>query len=115
MPYAPLGPCRVPGCPNRSNCAVHRQSAPAGDRPSAAAQGYGAKWRKLRTAYLRQHPYCEWPGCEARATDVDHIIPKAQGGADEWENLQGLCRSHHSRKTAMSDGGFGRARRETKA
>lgn len=35
------------------------------------------------------------------ATDVDHIIPLRDGGAPfERSNLQGLCHSHHSSKTA---------------
>ena len=43
------------------------------------------------------------------ATDVDHIVPH-RGDArllyDE-NNLQSLCKSCHSRKTATEDGGFG--------
>lgn len=38
---------------------------------------------------------------------VDHIVPKVDGGTDDMENLQTLCRSCHSRKTALEDGGFG--------
>lgn len=107
--------CRRPGCPSpatsKGYCAAHASAArPTVERPSAAAQGYGAKWRKLRGAYLKAHPMCEWPGCIELARDVDHIIAKAQGGADEWGNLQALCHAHHSRKTATRDGGFGRAR-----
>lgn len=98
----------------RGLCELHAGEAdrarPVNVRPSAAAQGYGAKWRKLRGAYLKAHPNCEWPGCSQPARDVDHIIAKAQGGADEWGNLQALCHPHHSRKTAIHDGGFGRAR-----
>jgi 5-methylcytosine-specific restriction protein A len=40
---------------------------------------------------------------------VDHIVPKAHGGTDDSGNLQTLCRSCHSSKTATEDGGgFGR-------
>lgn len=106
--------CRRPGCPERATrrgyCAEHAPLAqPATPRPSAAAQGYGAKWRALRARYLKLHPMCEWGGCVELATDVDHIIPKTQGGTDAWENLQALCHPHHSRKTVTHDGGFGRA------
>jgi 5-methylcytosine-specific restriction protein A len=31
--------------------------------------------------------------------EVDHILPKSQGGTDDRANLQGLCRTHHSAKT----------------
>lgn len=107
--------CKQPGCPasatNRGYCAAHVSKArTAAPRLSAAAQGYGAQWRALRLRYLKLHPRCEWVGCDAAATDVDHIIPKAQGGPDEWDNLQSLCHAHHSRKTVTRDGGFGRAR-----
>lgn len=43
-----------------------------------------------------------------QATDVDHIVPREQGGSDQWSNLQALCHSCHSKKTATEDGGFGR-------
>lgn len=107
--------CKRPGCPNSATskgyCAAHVGAArPAAPRPSAASQGYGAKWRALRARYLKLHPYCEWPACGEAARDVDHIVPKAQGGADEWDNLQALCHAHHSHKTVTRDGGFGRTR-----
>lgn len=59
--------------------------------------------------YLMAHPLCVDPdsvhGSEVvTATEVDHIKPKSQGGRDEWENLQALCKSCHSRKTAAELG-----------
>ncbi|WP_328203649.1 hypothetical protein [Brevibacillus nitrificans] len=43
------------------------------------------------------------------ATVVDHIIPHKGDKELFWDqkNWQGLCDSHHSRKTAKEDGGFG--------
>ena len=38
--------------------------------------------------------------CGELATNVDHIIPRRDGGADESNNFQALCHSHHSQKTA---------------
>ena len=35
-------------------------------------------------------PYSAW---------CDHIIPKAEGGTDEDDNLQTLCRACHKQKT----------------
>jgi 5-methylcytosine-specific restriction endonuclease McrA len=73
-------------------------------------------WQALRRAALaRDGGRCRWPGCNSHATHVDHIQPRPRGaagpsGADRLDNLQSLCRSHHSSKTAQSDGGFGHAR-----
>ncbi|WP_218011156.1 HNH endonuclease signature motif containing protein [Herbidospora mongoliensis] len=54
-----------------------------------------------------QRPVCE--ACEAAPSDeVDHI----DGNKSNWaeSNLQALCSSCHSRKTARHDGGFGNKR-----
>ena len=55
---------------------------------------------------LRRDPICTVPGCIESSTDADHIVPKRDGGLDTLENLQGLCRGHHSQKTRRE----GRAR-----
>jgi 5-methylcytosine-specific restriction endonuclease McrA len=58
-------------------------------------------WRAARARQLRSHPHCTVPGCQAKATHVDHIKPRARGGAElDPANLQTLCHSHHSSKTA---------------
>ncbi len=38
--------------------------------------------------------------CIGHATEVDHVIPAAQGGTDAPANLQAACRPCHARKTA---------------
>lgn len=76
-------------------------------RASAAARGYGWQWTKLRKFVLNRQPICQSPGCMNAATDVDHVQPKCKGGTNELGNLQALCKSCHSRKTALEDGGFG--------
>lgn len=81
-------------------------------RPSAAARGYGPRWRRLARMFLRRHPLCADPfgvhggGC-VPAEQVDHVVPRRAGGTDDWSNLQGLCARCHARKTARCDGGFG--------
>jgi len=124
MPRRASKPCRHPGCPNlipggadRAYCEEHereRQQRYDRERGSAAARGYGATWRKLRKMVLARRPLCEDPfGIhEARdevvaSTEVDHIVPLRDGGGNELDNLQALCKSCHSRKTAREDGGFG--------
>ena len=45
-------------------------------------------------------------GVIASATDVDHIVPIADGGAPlDQANLQSLCHECHSRKTIAENGG----------
>jgi 5-methylcytosine-specific restriction protein A len=77
-------------------------------RATASQRGYGHNWRKLRTLVLAEEPLCSI--ClVASATEVDHIIPHKGDDYLFWlrKNLQGLCKSCHSKKTAAEDGGFG--------
>lgn len=103
-PLAPQRPCTQPGCARLTSagrCDDHKRR-----RESAAKRGYGAKWRRLRAYVLRNEPLCRH--CKrAPATDVDHIVPRAKGGTDAMTNLQPLCKSCHSRKTATEDGRWG--------
>ena len=87
-----------------------QQRAAARDvyRGSASSRGYGARWRRLRRMQLNKAPMCV--RCGSAATEVDHITPRAAGGSDAFDNLQSMCKSCHSRKTAGEDGGFGRLR-----
>jgi 5-methylcytosine-specific restriction protein A len=121
MPRRAKRPCMWPGCTalteKGSYCDEHcklLQARREAKRESAARRGYGARWRRLRKMFLSAHPLCADPyGHHAArneivvATEVDHVVPKKQGGSDAWENLQSLCKSCHSRKTALEDGRWG--------
>jgi 5-methylcytosine-specific restriction protein A len=48
---------------------------------------------------LREEPMCR--SCGGAASQVDHIIPLSRGGTNDRANLQPLCHSCHSRKTAI--------------
>lgn len=73
------------------------------DRSNAAFYN-GRTWRKLRLMILNRDPVCKM--CEERgnvssSTVVDHIQPINKGGAKlNPDNLQGLCFSCHSKKSA---------------
>lgn len=111
--------CNAPACRGiavrgSSYCATHRERAQARaaerayvadkQRESAARRGYDAKWRRNRAMFLRHHPICK---CGQPATEADHIVPKARGGSDKWDNLQPLCKPCHSRKTMAEYRGAG--------
>ena len=67
-------------------------------------RGYGYTWSaKIRPMVLARDLYlcqpCLTAGRTTQADAVDHIIPKAQDGTDDYENLQAICDSCHKRKT----------------
>ena len=112
MPIRPATPCAVPGCPNRAvkggRCEEHWKAAQReynAQRGSAAAQGYDAKWRRIRGRFLKYHELCVV--CGAVATEVDHIVALKDGGTHEWSNLRAMCKRCHSTKTAREDGRWG--------
>lgn len=77
-------------------------------RPNSAARGYDERWRKTRAAYLQRYPTCQDPsGCTEKATDVDHIDGLGPAGPQghDWANLRGLCKAHHSKRTARDQPG----------
>jgi 5-methylcytosine-specific restriction protein A len=78
-----------PRCPS---CAATHQPAHAWG---------GRRWLAIRTEQLRCQPRCF---CGAPATEVDHIIQRSDGGADDFTNLQSLCHRCHNRKTKAAQG-----------
>lgn len=87
-------------------------------RGSSSQRNYGAAWRKIRAAFLIHIAIIQaWPwaccvvcladNLRVKATDVDHITPRAKGGTDAFDNLQPLCHPCHSRKTAKEVGWTG--------
>ena len=57
-------PCAKPGCPNLAwpperYCKEHKREVQRqmdAERGSAAARGYGHRWRRLRAMVLAEHP-----------------------------------------------------------
>lgn len=125
MPQRSLRPCNYPGCgelvSNATYCDEHRKAEHRrkrqqyGDR---SEHGYDRAWMKARAAYLRAHPLCECPNCQAgakrvtKADVVDHIIPHRGDKRLFWDesNWQAMSKQCHDLKTVKHDGGFGRPR-----
>jgi len=116
MPFAAPRPCLSCGrLSNGSRCPEHAtERAQAYERwcGASASRGYDNDWRQFTRGYLQRYPLCVEclkEGVAVAATDVDHIIPARSyhGGFYDEDNLQPLCHSHHSAKTAREDQAFG--------
>jgi len=112
MPRSPRTPCTAdPRCPalvdTPGPCPAHRTERRAQRRERETWANYGTQWPRIRARVLMHEPMCRV--CGAIATDVDHITPLRDGGTNARDNLQPLCHSCHSRKTAR-DNNFGGAR-----
>ena len=54
--------------------------------------------RGTRSILRRDGFVCQYVGCDHKATTVDHVIPRCQGGKSTWGNLVGCCRACNERK-----------------
>ncbi|WP_081089697.1 HNH endonuclease [Achromobacter xylosoxidans] len=111
-------PCRHRGCPelvrSPGYCAKHASEVvgwrPDRERGSRHQRGYGTAWSRLRDLILKRDRYlcqceeCKRTGRVLPATEVDHRIPKAEGGTDEPHNLCAINVECHKRKTAKESG-----------
>jgi 5-methylcytosine-specific restriction protein A len=70
---------------------------------STTERGYGYAWQKVRRRVLARDKglcqSCMKSGRVRQATEVDHIVRKADGGGDAPDNLQSLCTLCHEAKT----------------
>jgi 5-methylcytosine-specific restriction protein A len=105
----PRAPRRCPGdngnCPqlirNATHCPEHRTSW-AGTRTKSSEVTSTAAWKRIRLVVLERDGYtCQirGPYCTTHATQVDHIINTASGGAElDPTNLQSTCPPCNARK-----------------
>lgn len=74
-------------------------------RASRKARGYGPEWDRQRLEILKRDNYiCQCTRCKAEgiirpANEVDHVVPKQEGGTDEDDNLQSINHDCHELKT----------------
>lgn len=73
------------------------------------ARGYGTAWDKLRKVIMARDKglcqSCLRTGRPEKASQVDHIVPKSQGGTDEPSNCEAICLPCHKVKTARESHG----------
>lgn len=74
-------------------------------RAKSNVRGYDSAWRRFRLVYLKRNPlcrHCKHRGEVRSSTEVDHIIPLQEAPHLKFDeaNLQPLCKSCHSVKTA---------------
>jgi 5-methylcytosine-specific restriction protein A len=97
-----------------SRCAAHKVTAGSfadKRRGTRHERGYGAVWVRIRERILRRDAGicqpCLRDGHVHQGTEVDHIVPKSQGGGDDDENLQVICKARHRTKTQAETRGAG--------
>ena len=102
----PLKQCAHPGCYKlqaEARCPEHKykQTRTAEQRDEFYNK---PAWRRFAKAKLEAEPLCR--ECEKRgyvrpSTQADHILPRQTHPELEWEweNIQGICRPCHARKT----------------
>jgi 5-methylcytosine-specific restriction protein A len=106
MPKSPPRPCTKPGCgrlvhDGSGRCEAHPK--PAWSKPETATKRTtGRKLQTMRAQLFTANPLCVMCEAEGRVTEAtqrDHIVPLAEGGADDESNVQGLCRECHDIKS----------------
>ncbi|NIQ00970.1 MAG: HNH endonuclease [Nitrospinaceae bacterium] len=94
MDYASLG---------RSRCEVHKPEPGWNDYKPEVPLPSSSKWERIRRRIFRRDKYkcqpCKRRGILSAGQEVDHIVPRSQGGRDTDENLQTICRQCHREKT----------------
>lgn len=109
--------CMEPGCPNlvtqrnAYRCAEHQRAYLNNwEKPRDVNYGSG-KWRLLSRMFLRQNPVCE--RCGEISEVAHHRYRRRDGGADDFENLEALCRRCHEAEHNASGERWGKRERQS--
>lgn len=118
MATAAPRPCTAGGCRALSHdgtgrCPAHPRISWAKETIRPVQRISGRRLQVLRDKLFSERPLCEVcerEGRARRATIRDHIIPLAEGGTDENDNIQAICAQCHDIKThSEAKRGRGRA------
>ena len=110
MPSMPPRPCTTPRCikmiATNGKCEDHQPEPWLTSKgKSSSERGYGVEWVKQRAKALKRDgylcQYCFIQGRMKKATEVDHVIAKANGGSNDLSNLLSTCNPCHKNKTAQ--------------
>lgn len=106
MPSAAPRPCTHPGCGrlvHDGSGRCDRHPKPAWSKPATATKRVtGRRLQQLRADLFARDPLCaecRRLGRVTLATQRDHVVPLAEGGADDENNVQGLCDDCHEGKS----------------
>lgn len=100
--------CATLTCERHGYCEAHKHLASGWNAPgrgTPAQRGYDAAWKKRRRVILHRDTYrcrcdeCKRLGRVLPATEVDHRVPKFEGGKDDDHNLYAINTDCHKRKT----------------
>ena len=96
-----------------SRCPKHRGKAWK-RRPRRNQAAYAGDWPTLRAQILRRDPWCmlRGVGCERTSVEVDHVRSVSDGGDNSPENLRGICRRCHRRRTGQQGAAASNRRRK---
>lgn len=109
MAQAPLHKCANPPCRKliRGSSRCPDCAKLINKRSTTKNQSFyqSPAWKRLRAAYIAAHPLCaecEAIGRTTPANIIDHVVEMEDdpSKALDWDNLRGLCTSHHNSKTA---------------
>jgi 5-methylcytosine-specific restriction protein A len=126
VPAKPLRPCAKVGCSSLTSkkfCALHTgepkrlaQLYDASRADDAVRHLYGTRrWRRVSLEVISLEPICR--ECRREPSSLaDHVIPSQQYVAQhdgdteyffDYDNLQGLGKQCHAKKTARDSRGYG--------